>query len=129
MLMGAAGEENVNAVADDAEPKEVFSYVDPTDDTETRKYAVLRGENKTDTGTEYTYTNVDVLVDHDADEATAEIAVKARLPEATAYKHIHFGVWAALGEAEKRRFPGTLLSRHWLRPELVGRGSDDDWRR
>ena len=93
-----------DTVADDAEPKEVFSYVDPTDDTETRKYAVLRGENKTDAGTVYTYTDVDILVDHDAatgEMATADIAVKARLPEATEYKHIHFGVWAALGEAEK----------------------------
>ena len=88
-------------VAKDAKPKEVFSYVDPNDDEDTRKYAVLTCENKTDADTTYIYTDVDVLVNHDADSDTAETAVKARLPEATEYKHIHFGVWAALGEAAK----------------------------
>ena len=30
-----------------------------------------------------------------------EVAVTAKIPEATEYNHIHFGVWAALGEAEE----------------------------
>ena len=29
------------------------------------------------------------------------VEVTAKIPEATDYKHIHFGVWAALGAAEE----------------------------
>ena len=32
---------------------------------------------------------------------TVAVAVTAKLPEATDYDHIHFGVWAALGDAEE----------------------------
>ena len=96
------------------------------------KYVVLTTESTTDGTTTYTYTNVDVLVNHDADtgaEATADIAVKARLPEATEYKHIHFGVWAALGEAEKSGSQelsdlGIGFVQNWS-----GRGSNVDRRR
>ena len=57
--------------------------------------------------TTYTYRRVVVLVDHDSDEGGVEgdgtdmRTVTAALPEATEYKHINFGIWAALGEAEK----------------------------
>ena len=30
-----------------------------------------------------------------------KVEVTAKIPEATDYEHIHFGVWAALGDAEK----------------------------
>ena len=52
----------------------------------------------------YSYREVDIHVTLDADgDTTTAITtiheVTAKIPEATDYKHIHFGVWAALGEA------------------------------
>ena len=93
-------------VADDAEAKEVFSYVDPGDANTDRDktYVVLTSELKADGSITYTYTVVDVTAlasDATEDGTAEEVQVKARLPEATEYKHIHFGVWAALGEAAK----------------------------
>ena len=93
---GSGSLDSDDEVADDAEAKEVFSYVDPADDM--TKYAVLTTESTTEGTTTYTYTAVDVDVDITNGDPTK---VKARLPEATEYKHIHFGVWAALGEAAK----------------------------
>ena len=62
-----------------------------------------------DTGdTDVTYGHVDVTavaaadIARDianADDLHEEVQVKAVLPTAKAYEHIHFGVWAALGEA------------------------------
>ena len=50
--------------------------------------------------------NVDVIVpsavaDSDDDGDADSAQVRAALPVAIDYKHIHFGVWAALGAAEK----------------------------
>ena len=99
-----------------AKPTEVFSYTDPTDDTETKQYVVLtedREEPGDTTVTTYTYALVDVTsVFRDKNGLTEvpvdggspvpnERKVKASIPAAADYKHIHFGVWAALGEAAK----------------------------
>ena len=69
---------------------------------------VWKGENKTDAGTIYMYTVVVIHVELDSDGVLVnnvavdeEVEVTAKIPEAKDYKHIHFGVWAALGEAEK----------------------------
>ena len=93
-------------VASDAEAVEVFSYVNPNDDEKT--YVVLTNEDKVvATGvTKYTYASVDVtavasdaITDGIADPLGVQ--VRAALPDATEYKHIHFGVWAALGAPAK----------------------------
>ena len=92
-------------VAANSKPVEVFSYVDLAND-DTKKYVVLTTESKTAGTTTYIYTNVDVTAaaapDGDDDDTAADLVqVRAVLPEASEYKHIHFGVWAALGAAEK----------------------------
>ena len=70
-----------------------------------KTYVVWESEEKTDAGTTYMYTvvSIHVALEADGDETTTgEVhEVTAKIPEATDYKHIHFGVWAALGEAEK----------------------------
>ena len=66
-------------------------------------YLVLTETSTTSTGTTYTYTAVDAEVTVEAAGNNAEAfdtKVRAAIPEATDYEHIHFGVWAALGEAE-----------------------------
>ena len=87
----------------------MFSYVDPNTSTNPDKdksYVVLTeiAESKTAGTTTYTYTEVDVEVGVVAvgvgDTVAFDTKVKAAIPEATDYGHIHFGVWAALGEAE-----------------------------
>ena len=60
--------------------------------------------------------------DVDEDETTygqSEVGVTANIPQATAYKHIHFGVWAALGAAKKRRFANV--------PSDLGIGFVQNW--
>ena len=95
-------------VLDTTKAVEVFSYVDPlgtpATDNDMKKYVVLTGENenKVDGVTTYTYINVDVEVTVAAAGNNAEAfdtKVRAVIPEATDYEHIHFGAWAALGEA------------------------------
>ena len=84
---------------------EVFSYKDVAMDDE-KKYVVLTDENedKVDGVTTYAYLNVDaeftVPANGGADESF-DTKVRAAIPEATDYEHIHFGVWAALGAAAK----------------------------
>ena len=126
-------------VALDATGKEVFSYVDPNTTTNMDKdktYVVLLNEVKVGTTTTYNYVNADIYVedvDMDGDTETANShKVTAKIPEATDYKHIHFGVWAALGDPEKdgtqelsdlgigfvQNFSGEGLT-------TIGGGSDD----
>ena len=50
--------------------------------------------------TNVVYQHVDITVNHDDDVDTDEVRVRARLNEATAFKHMNFGVWAALAEAK-----------------------------
>ena len=104
------------SVAATAEPVQVFSYSDTgpdfvagtTDDVS--GYAVFVGDATTAAGVttvQYATADITVLINRDGDDATGdddgneEVAVTAKIPEATDYKHIHFGVWAALGEPEK----------------------------
>ena len=86
---------------------EVFSYVHPNTDTNAdgdKTYVVKTATNTDETTgtTTYSYTSVDVDVEvAAAGEAVAfDTKVKAAIPEATDYEHIHFGVWAALGAAK-----------------------------
>ena len=103
---GEEGELTFNdEVTATAKPKEVFSYKDPAADG-AKKYVVLEERSTTDAGTAYTYTKVDItaLASDATEDGTADpdgVQVRAALPVAIAYKHIHFGVWAALGAAEK----------------------------
>ena len=71
-----------------------------------KKYVVLTGENenKVNGVTTYTYRNVDTEVEvavNGEDTEAFNTKVRAVIPEATDYEHIHFGVWAALGAAAK----------------------------
>ena len=94
-------------VADDAEGVEVFSYVSPVSNPDGNKtYVVLTNEAKVvATGvTTYTYASVDVTAlasDATLDGTAEQGQVRAALPDASEYKHIHFGVWAALGAPAK----------------------------
>ena len=96
-----------DVVADDAEPIAVYSFVDhqetdATDDDVT-VYVVLDSDRTEGDTTTYVYRSVDVEVEVAlaGDEAAFDTKVRAAIPEATDYKHIHFGVWAALGDAKK----------------------------
>ena len=93
-------------LADDAESKEVFSYKDPNDGV--RKYVVAGTTVTGGDDPEYNYVVVNVIAmaavadsDDDEDSDPEDSKVRAALPVAIDYKHIHFGVWAALGAAEK----------------------------
>ena len=80
--------------------EEVFSH-DNQDGTST-VYVVLTKTEIEGTTSTYTYTPVDVdasFTDKDGAD-TGQRKVKAAIPEAADYKHIHFGVWAGLGAAE-----------------------------
>ena len=101
-------DEAVGEVAFNATGKEVFSFVDPDtsrNEAGAKTYVVLLNEVKVGTTTTYNYVNADIYVedvDMDGDDATNNLhKVTAEIPEATDYKHIHFGVWAALGDPEK----------------------------
>ena len=89
-----------------AKPTAVYSFL-PTADAEERTYVVLTGENENKvTGvTTYIYDVVDVTAEaaiSPVADSTGliQIQVTAKIAEAKEYKHIHFGVWAALGAAE-----------------------------
>ena len=91
-----------DTVADDAEPKQVYSYGAVVGGTDTTFYVVLQSTTTEDGTTTTTYRRVDVMVDSNDDVTDGTAApgmVKATLPEVIAYKHIHFGVWAGLGKA------------------------------
>ena len=82
---------------------EVFSYVSPHTNNvmdRVKTYVVSTMTVTADGTTTDTYTNVNVTAPLEfADPPMAK--VRAAIPEATDYEHIHFGAWAALGEAEK----------------------------
>ena len=90
---------------------EVFAYEVPqapgATEPATKNYVVLTTESTTAGTTRYTYTPVDVTAaytDEDGDMVAGDASdrkVRATIAEASDYKHIHFGVWAALGEAAK----------------------------
>ena len=79
-----------------AAAKEVFSYGDPT------VYVVLRSTTiGARTDVVYDHVQITVAGQPDEDDAGTLMEVNASIPEATDYKHIHFGAWAALGDAKK----------------------------
>ena len=87
---------------------EVFSYVNPNTRPAEGEDDVrgVANEVKTGTTTTYYYVNADIHVDSTADGDTETNRrkmheVTAKIPEATDYKHIHFGVWAALGKLRR----------------------------
>ena len=93
--------EAADIVGAKAAAKEVFSYDDP-DNAGTTIYVVLQ-TTTIGTTTEVVYQPVDITVVGQPDEDDAEtlMEVNASIPEATDYKHIHFGAWAALGTPKK----------------------------
>ena len=127
-LAGLADETNGLAAGDEvgamADAKQVYSYLaggaatmdDTTDDY--LSYVVLQTTSTTDGVTTLTYRRVDIdavasdettegTADNDIDDALGAgfdadggKQVTAALPEATAYEHINFGVWAGLADAK-----------------------------
>ena len=86
-------------------PVQVYSYMDDGsdeflgDDNDVKTYIVL-ATSSTDNATgvtTYHWTQIDTMAGADPDE----FAPRAALPEKTGYEHIHFGVWAGLGDADK----------------------------
>ena len=112
-----AGEDDANdglseadVVADDAKAKRVYSYrsddgsdgdLDTDDDVivyVVHKSTLVEGETTTNT-----YQVVDIKLGTDqqlAGDVGEQDEATARLAEKTDYEHIHFGVWAGLGDAE-----------------------------
>ena len=86
-----------DTIATATKPVEVYSYENAGGDT---AYAVLHGVNTVGATTTYSYATADIFVDHDPDgEGDVDTQVNAMLPVARDYSHIHFGVWASLGDA------------------------------
>ena len=111
--------DHTDRVGKSTKGKEVFSYVDADGpdgtpgnaDDNTTRYVILDDSDFVVGGdTHFNYQHVDIMAPAEPDDADQpgtpddafqEIGVTATLPEAKKYSHIHFGVWAALGEAEK----------------------------
>ena len=101
----------------DTDPVEVFTYVDPNgpngtagdaDDAPFNRYVVkTRTNTSVDPAyTDVSYQHVDVLAraapdGTDTDGFLDEVGVTADLPVKSKYSHIHFGVWASLGDIEE----------------------------
>ena len=87
-------------IADKTTPVLVYSYEDADGDT---AYAVLHGFETVAAKTTYSYATASILVEHDpvgvVTDPPAMTQVTALLPVARDYSHIHFGVWASLGDA------------------------------
>ena len=80
-------------VAPDAEPTQVYSYLDAAND---KKYVILtRVDSVIGGATTYHYAEVVTTVGTGADA----FEPTAGFPVALDYSHIHFGVWAGLGAA------------------------------
>ena len=96
-----------DAVAHDAVGEQVYSYKGADNAV---MYVVYHSMTTTKAGdSTYNYSDakihVEVPVDVDGDPLTTDDSlheVSAEIPEKAEYKHIHFGVWAALGEADKK---------------------------
>ena len=90
------------------ESKTVYSHdATPMDLMDPLTYYVVHEKSEVGGITTYTYRVVDVLVES-SDDITEGIVdplgaqVTATITEAADYEHIHFGVWAGLGEADKK---------------------------
>ena len=97
-----------DAVAVAAEAADVYSYPTEGEDNtlgtadDQKNYVIVDFTTIDGATTTVTYQHVEIHVgtlDRDGDGAMDDIEVTAKIPEATDYEHIHFGVWAALGEA------------------------------
>ena len=101
-------------VAADAEPKQVYSYDATPADAQVPlppTYVVFKSKLEEGGVTTYNYAAAVIYdtVDRDGDGATTvadgtvddDVEVTATIAEATDYEHIHFGVWAGLGAADK----------------------------
>ena len=90
----------MDVVGAKTEGEQVFSYLDDLaneDEEDDRTiYVVLKSRTIAGANTDVIYQHVDITVvgpDVDDDAATVDLlAVKANIPEATEYKHIHFGL-------------------------------------
>ena len=89
-------------IATGTKPVQVYSYKDAGGVT---VYAVLHGFETVGAVTTYSYATADIFVNHNPDGAEVMdgmpqmTQVTALLPVARDYSHIHFGVWASLGDA------------------------------
>ncbi len=94
--------------------KQVYSFVNTAATGSPTVYVVLNETTATtdgdgETSAEYEYVLVDVhfavnqdgLGTNDTTEGDENVFVTADLPAAKDYSHVHFGVWAGLGEAAK----------------------------
>ena len=96
-----------DVVGADAKPERVYSFTYGSNNT--KVYVVLDGTATStpsggETTTTYTYHQVDIMAlssDDTTDGTEEEAEVEAKIPEATAYDHINFGLWAGLGDAAK----------------------------
>ena len=90
-------------VSETSKAARVYSYMAVANgDT---SYVILdETTNREDGITTYQYLPVDIHVavelDMDGDGTPDDVLVTAKIPVATEYEHIHFGVWAALGNAD-----------------------------
>ena len=80
----------------------MFSY----DDAGTTRYVVENTRTVDSDGTFVTYQHVDTMAPGAPDGAdiggdNQEIVIRAAIPAAVEYDHLHFGMWASLGEAKK----------------------------
>ena len=105
--LAATDEVAFDAETQAATSEQVYSYVETpdnpaTEDDETvRVYLVMDSERSEGGTTTYVYREVDITVaasDATVDGTAEEVQVTAKIPEATDYEHIHFGVWASLNE-------------------------------
>ncbi|MDE0174792.1 MAG: transferrin-binding protein-like solute binding protein [Defluviicoccus sp.] len=124
---------NTDVVGAQAKSSAVYSYVsdqgntDPADDVTV--YLVLDSQRTEGGRTFYVYRSVDITAD--ASDATVqgtaeEVQVTAKLAEATEYDHIHFGVWAALGDAGKALQNPSDLGIGFVQSIGDGMTGDDD---
>ena len=121
-ILGTATAETARETPDDvlgdmAKPETVYTFKIPVDedndantpDTNETIYVVLDFSTTTTGGdTINTYRRVGTMIELPAVGTAGEIQlpakdvnVMAKLPDAKAYEHLHFGVWANLGEAKK----------------------------
>ena len=91
-----------DVVSSTEEPVEVFSYTAGDGAT---AYAVVDSKTEQAGTTTYSYAAADIHVAANPTGRTADAStntlVTAELPVPKSYSHVHFGVWASLGEAVK----------------------------
>ena len=94
-----------DTVGPDAKPKEVFlaSGTGVDGDAVVDMYVVRSGSSTDGDGNitvMFFVADIHIEIDRDGNGDPDNVGVTAKIPEATDYEHIHFGVWAALGDAE-----------------------------